>query len=306
MYKFKKILVGLDKSKVDQQLLEAVCKVCELSGSKDIYFVNYLKDLSVPSRVLAEFPDLVEKAIAERKEELMNQVEKSFSCHGVTPHFIVKSGDPTKEVIQFTQKEDIDLVVLGRKNKNNGKGILINRLARRASCSLLIIPEQSDFNLNRLLVPIDFSPYAKLALEKGIEIAKWVGKESRVITQNVYQVPSGYHYTGKSFDEFADIMMENAFKDFKNFTIDIDSEGVKVDSVYSLDKDEDIIKQIYKTAKNTKSDVILIGAKGRSSTTAIFIGSKAEKLIQVDSDVPVFVIRPKGKTAGFTELLEDI
>ncbi len=305
MYKFKKILVGLDQSETDDRLLEAVCKVCELSGSKDIYFANFLKDFSVPDSVLAEFPDILNKAIEERQKEIESKVKEKFSCNGVTPHFVIKSGQPTKEIIKFAVEKKIDLIVLGRKGKKGG-GILINRLARRASCSLLIIPTKNTLELKRLLVPIDFSPYSKLALEKGIEIAKYRGGDTKVITQNVYQVPSGYHYTGKSFQEFADIMMENAFKDFQVFTSDIDKGDVDVDSVYSLDKDEDIIKQIYKTAKKTKSDVILIGAKGRSATTALFIGSKAEKLIQMDEDIPVFVIRPKGTTAGFTELLEDI
>lgn len=305
MYKFRKILVGLDQSPTDQMLLDAACQICQLSGSEDIYFTNFLKDFNIPEKVLKEFPDLKDKAISERKEQIEAKAKKSFTCGNVEPKIIVKPGQPTRELMKFIEKEEIDLVILGRKDKSKG-GILINRIARRAGSSLLVMPEKTKFDISRILVPIDFSNYSKMALEKAVEIGRTTKSSTKIITQNVYQVPTGYHYTGKSFDEFAGIMMENAFNDFKTFTKDLDSEGVDLDSVYSLDKDEDIIQHIYKTAKNTKANMIIIGAKGRTSATALFIGSKAEKLIQLDTDIPMMVIRPKGSTAGIREYLEEI
>ena len=54
------------------------------------------------------------------------------------------------------------------------------------------------------------------------------------------------------------------------------------------------------------ADAIVIGAKGRTDTTAIFIGSSAEKLIHIDSTIPIMIVRPKGRRAGIIELLKDI
>ena len=152
----------------------------------------------------------------------------------------------------------------------------------------------------------DFSDYSKSALEKAVTLVKKSGKEGKVIVQNVYQVPVGYHYTGKSFEEFAKIMKEHAKKDWKKYAKGLKLEGVDLEQTYTLDKDEDITADIFRTAKKTKADLIVFGAKGRTATTALFIGSKAEKLIQIDTEIPMLVIRPKGKRAGFLEYIKDL
>ena len=117
MYKFRKILVGLDQSPTDQMLLDAACQICQLSGSEDIYFTNFLKDFNIPEKVLKEFPDLKDKAISERKEQIEAKAKKSFTCGNVEPKIIVKPGQPTRELMKFIEKEEIDLVILGRKDR---------------------------------------------------------------------------------------------------------------------------------------------------------------------------------------------
>ena len=101
-------------------------------------------------------------------------------------------------------------------------------------------------------------------------------------------------------------MKEHAMKDYKRFTGDVDFGSIDPEIIYTLDKEEDIIGCIYKQAKSTASDLIVIGAKGRSSATALFIGSKAEKLIQIDTDIPLLVVRPKGKRAGILEYIQEL
>ncbi|MBV6646759.1 MAG: universal stress protein, partial [Cyclobacteriaceae bacterium] len=249
---------------------------------------------------------LLEKALNERRALIENKVNSMFSCEGVKVHLMIRQGQPTKEIMKFAVKQKIDLIVLGRKNEKKGGGILINRLARRASCSLLVIPKDIEVKLDKVLVPIDFSNYSKLALEKALDLAEKSENNPKIIVQNVFQVPSGYHYTGKSFSEFAEVMKGNAEKDYKLFSQGISAKDVDMETLYTLDKDDDIIPHIYKKAKSMKADMIIIGAKGRSATTALFIGSKAERLIQVDTDIPMMVVRPKGKSAGIIEYLQEL
>jgi nucleotide-binding universal stress UspA family protein len=52
--------------------------------------------------------------------------------------------------------------------------------------------------------------------------------------------------------------------------------------------------------------MIIIGAKGRTAATALFIGSLAERLIQINNKVPLLVTRPKGKNAGIIEYILEI
>ena len=92
----------------------------------------------------------------------------------------------------------------------------------------------------------------------------------KLIIQHVYQVPVGYHYTGKSFKEFALIMKENAKAEFKRFVSKVKTDGLNIEEMYTIDKNDDVISAIYSTAKKIKADLIIIGAKGKTATAAIF------------------------------------
>jgi nucleotide-binding universal stress UspA family protein len=306
MYKFKKILVGLDLTFMDEELIDAACSICKTSGSKDVYFFNVIRDLSFPDSIIKEFPDIREKTIKEREDQIAQSVNGRFECEGVNIHFVIKEGQVTKELMKFTAENKVDLVVLGRKNDRKGGGITISRVARRVGCSMLAIPKGVKLDLEKILVPIDFSSYSKMALEKAIEFSVNYEKPVKIIAQNVFQVPVGYHYTGKSYDEFAEVMKTHAEKDYIKFSSDLDAEDSNIETIYTLDKEENVIGHIYSESVKRKVSLIMIGAKGRTATTAIFIGSKAERLIQLDSEIPILVIRPKGKRAGFREYIQDL
>lgn len=308
MYKYNKILVGLDHSEMDLDLIKAASDICALSGSTQVFFINIIKDFNLPENVRQEFPQLLDHAIEERRSELQEKVNTHFRHENaeIVVNVIVQQGQAAKTLLNYSSQQKIDLIVLGRKNKKTSGKVLINRMARKAGCSLLVIPAGSVFRLDRILVPTDFSDYSKKAMEKALTLGRRSRQDSKIIVQNVYQVPVGYHYAGKSFSDFAEIMKDHAKKDYERFMSTMNVKGVEIEQVYSLDKDEDIIADIYKMAKKVKASIIIIGAKGRSATTAFFIGSKAERLIQLDSEIPMLVVRPKGKRAGLLEYIKEL
>ncbi len=309
MYKYSKILVGLDNTEMDDSLIAAASEVCKLSGSHYVNFVNVLKEMNLPDSIKKEFPDILDKAIKERKSEIEAKVSKHFKGENVevVVNIIVDEGQITKTLLKYSENEKIDLVILGRKNEHKGGGIQITRVARRIACSLLIVPKGSGLSVGNILVPTDFSDYSKNALEKAASIVRKTNNPAVKLTiQNVYQVPVGYHYTGKSFTEFSEIMKNHAKGDYTKFINEVDLSNILIEQTYTLDKDDDITKDIYKTAKEIAADLIVIGAKGRTAAASLFIGSKAEKLIQIDSDIPLLVVRPKGRIAGLMETIREI
>jgi nucleotide-binding universal stress UspA family protein len=265
-----------------------------------------IRDLNLPDEVKKEFPKITEKAISERKQEIIKLVREKFKCDGILPRFIIRQGQATKEVMKFAATEKMDLIIVGRKNEKISDGVLVQRLARRVGCSLLIIPKGQKLKFGKVLVPIDFSSYSKMALEKAVDISNKSSQDVQIIVQNVFNVPSGYHYAGKTYEEFAAIMKKHAQSDYENFIQDLDLSKINIRTTYTLDKEDDVIDEIHKKSKKIKADLIIIGAKGRTSATALFIGSKAEKLLHLDTKIPVLVVRPKGKRAGIIEYLQDL
>lgn len=307
MYPFKKVLICLETSELDRTLVNFANFIAQNAQSKDIYFMNVIKHLHIPKEVLQEFPQMIDNAIKEREEKMRSFVaEHMGENHDTNIHYIIENGRIATKILKFAEKEKIDLIIIGRREKAAQSGMLAQRLARRASCSLLIVPEGSTPRLEHMLVPSDFSDYSVDAVRKALELAKNTTSKPVITIQNVFSVPTGYHYTGKSYKEFVKVMEKNAEKDFKKFSRHFDFGELKINVEYSLDNNEDPVGDIYEMAGKIKANLIVIGAKGRTAATAFFLGSMAERLIQVDSEFPMLVVRPKGRNAGFWDFIKEI
>jgi len=307
MEAIKNVLVGLDLSEMDDTLIKFAALVADSSEANKVTFVNIIKNLDIPDEVLKEFPDLKKNALKEREDQLRSKVNLHFKPKSdVKAEFMVKAGRGAKSILELSGKLDIDLIVIGRKITLPGDGVLATRLARRASCNLLIIPEGKELKISKFLIPIDFSMHSELAVNKAVEIADRYEGEIEITAQNVYSVPAGYHYSGKSYEEFADVMKKHAEKDYTKFMKKIDTKGIKINPIYNLDINDNLISDINDLANVIHPDCIIIGAKGRTATTAIFLGSFAEKLITTDMKYPLMIVRPKGKNSGFIDYFKEI
>ncbi len=303
----ERILVLMDTSSADPALLKFLRFIVEAHDTQEVHVFNSISQMNIPDEVLKDFPEIKEKAVEERIQLLTDKVNELLPEEvAAICQVHVKQGAPAKEILKFVDKNNIALIMMGRLKNFAGGGVLSNRLARRAACNLFIIPEDSTVNVNLLHVPCDFSPHSKIAMEEAIRIARHHDGETTIICQNVYTVPGGYHYSGKTYEEFAEVMKANAEKDFKRFMADIDAEGVNIEVVYSLDTNDNPVTDIVDFANYHRPGAIIIGVKGRSSATALFIGSRAEHLIQQNSQIPMMVVRPKGKNAGIMDLLKEI
>lgn len=306
MEPIKEIIVGLDMSDMDKTLIEFTAFIARRGTVERIHFYHKVKKQNIPQELLKEYPEMIDKFLEERMGKIKVEVEKYFHTDlNIEVEYHVEQGN-LATILNLAIEAAADLIIIGRKNVTKGTGVLAQRLARRATCNLLIVPEGSTTEVKTLLVPIDFSEYSKLALETVIELSQERNNEIEIFCQNVYTVPAGYHYAGKSYEEFAEIMKENAKNKYKLFISKIDTKGIKITPVYSLDVNDDLSSDIYDLAAELKPGGIVIGAKGRTAAASLFLGSMSEKLINNYMEYPLMIVRPKGKAAGIIETFRDI
>jgi len=292
---------------MDDTLVKFASYITKINQTKKIYFTNIIRNLHIPKEVLKEFPNLIDNMVEERKSQMREVVERNWEGQTDAEFvYTVKEGQLAKKVLKLAHEKSADMVVVGRKVELPGSGVGAQRLARRASCTLMIIPENSVASISRILVPSDFSAYSKDALEEAILISEKNDRKIEIFCQNVYTVPSGYHFTGKSYEEFAAIMKTHAEIQYKKFIRKIDTKGVKITPLYTKDEDDDLAQDIIKMAMEIDAHGIIIGAKGRTAATALFLGSMAERLIQLNDKIPLLVTRPKGKNAGILDYILEI
>ena len=303
MITFEKILVCIDLSTAGQGIIKKACAVAKRANTKEVSFLYVVKDFNLPESLHNEFPDLVDKAMEERRKELEGVIEENFQCNDIPIKVLIRQGNLTKEILSASAKEGTDLIIIGRKEESDS--VLNTRIARRAACNLLIVPREGDLEFEKVLIPVDFSNYTGLSLDTALTLTQ--DKDSEIYLHNVYSVPSSYRYSGKTYEEFAELLKEHAMKDLGALTKNVKIEKQKLTPIHTNDHGHNLIDVIYQEAKSKKVNLIVMGAKGRTAASALFIGSKAERMIQINENIPLLVIREKGANAGILEsLLQDI
>ncbi|NJM94205.1 MAG: universal stress protein [Cytophagales bacterium] len=298
MYPFKKVLVALDLTDLDEVVIRYASMISKLLKTEQVMFVNIIKNVTIPEAVLKEFPKLLEGSVEERENKIKTKLKSYFDNEAAEQKIVVEQGKIARTILSLADEQDVDLVILGRRAQEKDFGLLAQRLARQANCSILIVPEKCKAKLEKIQVLSDFSDYAQYSMEKAIELASNAPKEIEIHCQNVYVVPVGYHYTGKSYEEFAEVMRDNAEKEFAKFKDKLDAKGQEIKPIYNLSKDEDRVETFYKLAKRLKPDLILFGARGLTKTSNFLLGSNAEKMVQIDTQFPLALIRLKNDRAG--------
>lgn len=303
MQAFKRILVGIDFSEIDKTLIEYTRFVCDTFRPEVVYFVHAEKNLALPEELAKE---LGVNSTLPSDETLLKKLEDEVSPHFKDVGFEVEcqivEGEPFKEMLHWSHIKKTDLLIVGRKVNLKGSGVLPQKLARKISCSVLFVPEDTEPKLQRVLLPIDESPSSELALQtinsvfannEGIEF----------VGQHCYSVPLGYYKTGKSFEEFANLMEKHSRNDANQFMSELSDLAISINHKHVLADDGDVAESIGKAALEDKVDLIVMGARGKTDAAAILLGSVTEKLLVFDEKIPVLVIKKKGETIGFLQAL---
>ena len=295
---------------MDIELIEYVSRFVDISEATEVHFLHTVK-FSLPKEIRESFPELESTALKDRQESIEAVVREHFhpTREVITTTSIVSSVNKLKGVVEAIGKYDIDLTIVGRSASKSKYSVVIQRLARRAPCQLLIVPEgtikriDSNDILHKFLVPVDFSEYSKLALERAIMMGARNNQNNdvEIVCQHVFSVPSGYHYTGKTKKEFAQIMKKNAQETFDDWITTFDTKGVKITSVLSEDINEDKTSDIKDLAQKIDADCIVIGSKGSTATVALFMGSTAERLVKNAVNFTLMVVRKKGDYQGIMD-----
>lgn len=300
MYKLERLLVALDLTEMDDALIQYTSIMAEHFQTQKVYFFHVVNSFELPEEVRESYPDLkaptdesIQNAIEDKIEK---QWKSDYSCEKVVE---LKEGNPTDQLLKWIDIKNVDMLVMGRKRNLRGSGVLPQKVTKVAHSSILLVPEAVSHQLKTVVVPVDFSKHSKLAMEEAISLTKKTGAE--LLMLNTYKVPSGYHTTGKSKEEFAEIMKGHAEKDFEKF---LNKNNLGKDFHCDFIHDDDSpADTIFNYARSKNADMIIMGSKGRTGLASILLGSVTEKVINYDADIPLMVVKEKEENMGFLKAL---
>lgn len=303
MKNFAKAMVGLDLSKMDDILVQKTALLSDILGIEKLYLIHVAKDLSLPEEITKNFPDLVAPADESIKADINGIVKEHSFPKGLEIEIVVEEGKPMDTVLRWAKIKDVDLIIMGRKESLEGSGSLAKNMAHRAPCPVLFLTEKAAPKIpEKILIPMDFSEHSLLSLEFAQQLAKKTN--AKLVGLHVYSVPSGYYKTGKSYEEFAEIMEGHAKNDFKKFFEKHNLETI--DCLYKCKDDGNEGRFIIRVSLEEKADMILMGSRGRTASAAVLLGSVAEKLVNINNSVPMLIFKKKGETMTFMDALKKL
>jgi len=295
-----RILVGLDLSSMDEYILSFLSQNYESLTTEKIYFIH------VDERLLSgNEPDADRESYdslrKETSKELATQIENLFAKADVDFDLHLIGGDPEKEIRDWSSAKEIDLVVLGHKRIPSHE-VEVKKLVKKSGCSLLLIPELSDYEIKKIGVAMDLSEQSHHSLKEAEFIAKKKG--AKLIGFHSYQVPSGYHKTGKDHKEFAKVMEDHARKDVEQFLKKANLSNIKVE--YTYDENNQPAECIAQFAQTNGVDLLVTGSKGRTDAASMLIGSVAKELTKILHDIPLMIIKEKNENMDIVDALKKV
>ncbi len=301
MYKIDKLLVALDLTNMDELLIRYASFLVKVLDVKEIRFAHIMEGHDVPEDIKNLYPDLdpLEKVV---EKELQEKVDRVFGDQkNVKTNIHVLDGGVTDTLIEWAREEAIDLALMGKKTGFKGKGILSGKIVRLIHCSVLFIPETVPFSIDKILVPVDFSRYSRMALEEALKIGEKTG--AKVLCQHVYTIPRQYFPYIPSEKNVRESVEKSVSRSFKKFIDKVARGREDVRCLTSYDPDSDAGQKIYDQAIQEQADMIVMGSKGRTDAASVLLGSTAEKLAGYEKSLPIFIVKDKEENYGFLDAL---
>lgn len=298
---FYKAMIGLDLTEMDDILIKKTIVYLNFLGIDKCYFVHVAKNLAVPDEILKNHPELLAPGDESIESLIKSKLEEfDFPDSMEIEVFAEEGAHPLDTLIRWAKIKDVDLIIMGRKEELQGSGSLAKGVAKKAPCSVLLLQERRPPGLpKKIMIPSDFSDHTDLIYDFGERISEELGAE--LMPVHLYEVPHGYSKTGKTYEEFAEIMKENAKEDFKRFIQKHNHKELVCEFV--LNDGEGQGKALLEEAEKLGADMILLGSRGKTKSAAILLGSVAEKLVLVNNVLPMLIFKKKNETMGFFEAL---
>jgi nucleotide-binding universal stress UspA family protein len=275
-----------------ESLVAYARRIAEMAGSSEVYLYNVTDEVEVPEQIKQLFPALDEPLTSVAVERLQQLGAKTFGAEPKAElHFVAEQGAPLERLLRLARDEGIDLVIVGRPRGRDADPVIAEKLTRKAPCSVLIVPDGAEARFDRTVLATDFSSHSVDALDVTRAFVEAAGVPSFEVF-HVYGVPTGYHKLGKSRDEFAQIMRDNARKECVE-TVEATDDGGPEAKV-ELRLDDHPARAIAAHAADDSIDLLVMGARGNSPGASVLLGSVTEKVIR-HVDVPLLAVKRKGE-----------
>ncbi len=298
MKRYKKLLVPLSLQAGDSIAIKWAAKISHLAESQEVLFCHNLELPELPETALEKYPWLK----APLDSQVSDQMEKLVDAHwngreeAHLDYLVTSKSSAVFSILEAVLDQETDLVVVSQ--QSFGRDLPI-RLARKAPCSVMALPDQEEIALNHIMVPTDFSTYSEAALDVGLAFAEAEGL-AQLDSVHIFNLGNFSHRV--TLPEKDLIQMEEDFVEGKHQKY-LEQQNLRGLDVRPFEIFHNLIGAgIFMHAREKEADLIVAGCRGRNTVTSLLLGSNAEELLR-QARVPVIAAKQKGTGQGLLEAM---
>jgi nucleotide-binding universal stress UspA family protein len=302
---YKKMLVPLDGSELAEVVLPYAR---ELAGRLNLEFVllHVCEQHRSGSRFICEsYINHLAEMVQMQSREVQNKVNTQ-SVAAVTARAEVVDGYPADEILNYAERNAIDLILMATHGSSGVKrwvlGSVADKVLRKSKNPIWLVradvPEEivhDEWTERKMLVPLDGSKFAEavlphvetLARQRGAELMNIIllrAVEEPFVTAD-YPFPDWDSHIKKMRDYFKEGAEQYLVKIQKRLA----DGGLNVRTEILMGKPEE---EIIKFAQEKHPNLVVMATHGSSGVSLWEYGNVADKILHGISS-PIFLIRPQ-------------
>ena len=260
-----KILVPVDFSKKS----EFAVKMSSQIGKKIKSEIHLLHLVELPSGIVdmgagSNFSIPASMMYLRKVKDKIIHLKNTFFDSDHIIKYSIKFENPFEGIRNYTQKNDINLIVIGSKGVSDFEEMIIGsnteKVVRTSNIPVLVVKTDNDkFKFKKLVFASNFDDENKAAFVDFLAFAKKFNSQIHLLKINTISNFESSYTTHKKIKDFV-----------KGFNL-----KRKTITIYN---DASVVKGIINFAKEIDADVIALTTHGRSGLSSLFNGSIAKSV----------------------------
>ena len=220
----------------------------------------------------------MEQVENEINRKMSETAKKLSDTYGITPSVYLKEGDIHDEIIEFAEKNDIDLIAMGTHGASGYRELFVGSNAQRvvtvSEIPVLTVQKQKpEPGFKNILVPIDDSVHSREKVNIAMLIADLFKAKLHIV----------------GLPDSDDTQEMNKFK-IKLESVEKLAKAHELPFVTTIVHGDSLAETALEYANDKNCDLIVINTGHESKLTGMFLGAFAQQIVN-HSRIPVLSFR---------------
>ncbi|MFZ0390937.1 MAG: universal stress protein, partial [Calditrichia bacterium] len=232
----------------------------------------------------------------ERLHHQLGESRKKADQKGISVKTELGRGVSASDVIlDHLNGNSFDLVIMGTHGRSGLKhflqGSVAEKVVRFSPVPVLTVHRSlTSTQIQKILVPIDFSAYSKSATDYAIEFARKTGATLSFMHTIEHDIHPSFYASGiDSIFQIDTELRDRVIENMRNFLSD--QLPAEMTAQYHVSEGK-AHKEIVEFSKENQVDLIVIATHGLTGLDYILLGSTTEKVVRW-ANCPVLTVRRK-------------